>query len=98
TFHPEMGKGLPPVELIKDLASLVEFLKGKKTVQEPEPAKVEKALEREKRKEAKVSDAILRLSPIQIQELIHKGFLVRIGDKYIVNGMITPDWGFAKSV
>jgi hypothetical protein len=76
TFHPEMGKGLPPVELIKELASLVGFLKAKKTVQEPEPAKVEKALEREKRREAIIANAVGYLTQPRLIRGINSGYSI----------------------
>ena len=52
-FHPLMRDGLPPVELLTDLASLAAFLKEHKPVQEAAPAEVEKALERNKQEEIK---------------------------------------------
>ena len=53
TFHPHLRKGLPPVELIENLAAVVNFVKDGKTVEEPEAVREERALERERRKEIK---------------------------------------------
>ena len=50
-FHPLMREGLPTVELMTTLASLVAFVEERKPVVEPAPQEVEEALERDKKEE-----------------------------------------------